>query len=53
MILTPVSYLHEGKVTDVGAKPRSFKETEDTKEARATVEGTQHIGDKRGRFILF
>lgn len=42
MILTPASYLLEEKVIDVGAKPQSFKETKDIKEARAAVECTQH-----------
>ena len=40
MILTSLTYLCEEKVTEVGAKPQSLRETKDMKEARTTVEGT-------------
>ena len=53
MTLTSATSLHEEKIIEVGAKLQSFKETNDMKEARATVVSTQDKGNLTDIFICY
>lgn len=53
MTLTPVTYLHNEKVIDVGVSPQSLKETKAMEQASTIVECTQHRGNVRAIFILY